>query len=192
MALSYQQPNGQGGRDMQKLMALVVTAAMVVYAGCPRRLKQSGPALMEGAGRQATTGSFTYREACGSQGPVTVCVDEITRSGADTLVSARIRNFSAGAYQHGYPSKAAVLLTDDANDELELAEVKSAEHLGAGDARLKFRMGGHLAGTPHTLTVQNIRKYPIDKPPYQLEKQFSLVVQLAGRLDQRAFGSIVR
>ena len=101
---------------------------------------------------------LTYRNACGSEGPLTVCVDRITLSDTAALVEARITNRSAEGYVQSVVQGAAVMLTDNCGRTLAWSDGDIQEYPGSHEKAGRFRMEGHFSGDPYSVMVGNIRK----------------------------------
>jgi hypothetical protein len=107
---------------------------------------------------------LTYLNACGSEGPLTVCVDRITLSDSAALVEARIRNTSPQVYIQENMNEASVILADDAGKSLAWDNKESREYQGAEEKVLRFRMEGHFSGEPTILMMNNIRRKNLGRP----------------------------
>jgi hypothetical protein len=169
---------------MEKTTGLFIALPIVILLAAPLTntslvLKSPGIRAPRQIGMDSPEREYSFKQACGSEGPITICVENITQSAKYTLVTARIRNNSESAYLHGYPSKESVFLEDESHEAIELVEVSPVEFLGPGECVLLFRLAGSLSGRPARLTVHNIRRAPTDKPPFQLEKQLTIEIKLA-------------
>lgn len=101
---------------------------------------------------------LTYRNACGSEGPLTICVDRITLSESAALVEARIRNSSSERYVQGAAKEASVLLADNSGMTLAWSKVGPMEYPGTEEMVVHFRMEGHFSGEPYAVVLNSIRK----------------------------------
>jgi hypothetical protein len=100
----------------------------------------------------------TYRDACGSGGPLTVSVDRVIISDHAALVEARIKNSSSQPYLLGNSSGAAALLANDTGMTLAWNGGAAAEIPGLAETRHHFRMDGHFSGEPASFLVHARRK----------------------------------
>lgn len=100
---------------------------------------------------------LTYRDACGSDGPLTICVERISIADSAALVEARISNASPQPYLQESPPGARALLADDAGMNLEWSNGVAMEYHGRKETIVHFRMEGHCAGNPARFMVNNIR-----------------------------------
>jgi hypothetical protein len=117
---------------------------------------------------------LTYRDVCGSEGPLTICVDRITLSDDAALVEARVRNASPQPYVQGDMKEASVILEDDTGMTLVWDNVGGTEYQGLEERVVRFRMEGHFSGEPAIIMVNNIRR----KSSEPADRGFSLVARL--------------
>ena len=117
---------------------------------------------------------LTYRDACGSEGPLTICVDRISVSDTATLVETRVKNALSQPYLLEGAKESAVLLADDAGMIVESYQAWHREWQGLEERVVHFRLEGHFSGEPAIFTVKNIRR----KSPEHADKGFFIVVRL--------------
>lgn len=115
-----------------------------------------------------------YSDVCGSEGPLTLCVNRLTLSDQAALVEARIKNTSSQPYVMGIMKEAAVLLADDTGMTLVWDKGEDMEFNALEERAVNFRMEGHFGGEPAIFMVDNIRK----KSPEQANLGFSIMVRL--------------
>lgn len=101
---------------------------------------------------------LTYRNACGSEGALTVCVDRITLSDSAALVEARIRNAAPNGYVQSAKDGTSVMLADKSGRTLAWDGGNSAEFPGMKEKSVSFRMEGHFSEEPYAVMVNSIRK----------------------------------
>ena len=117
---------------------------------------------------------LAYRDACGSDGPLTVCVDRISISDSAVLVEARIRNASSQSYLQGNTGGTSVLLADDTGTMQVGYNGEAVEFQGVKERVVHFRMEGHFAGEPAIFTMNTIRK----KGAAQADQAMSIMARL--------------
>jgi len=100
---------------------------------------------------------LTYRNACGSEGPLTVCVDRITLSDSAALVEARINNVATEKYVQSPTEEASVLLADKSGRTLAWDGNIITEYPGMTEKAVSFRMEGHFSEEPYAIMVNNFR-----------------------------------
>lgn len=101
---------------------------------------------------------LTYRNACGSEGPLTVCVDRITLSDSAVLVEARIKNASPDTYVQSATQGVSVMLADNNGRTLARDGGNSTEYPGLKEKAVSFRMEGHFSGEPYAFMVNSFMK----------------------------------
>ncbi|MDD2853374.1 MAG: hypothetical protein PHY09_15930 [Desulfuromonadaceae bacterium] len=101
---------------------------------------------------------LTYRNVCGSGGPLTVCVDRITLSDSAVLVEARIKNAAPERYVQSAKEGTSILLADKSGRTLAWDGGYSMEYPGMKEKSVSFRMEGHFSEEPHAVMVNRIRK----------------------------------
>jgi hypothetical protein len=148
---------------MKYVIPAIMTALIAVLpAGCTSK---PGEPVMTGKkvtdqllATYAPLRRLTYRDACGSEGTLTVCVDRITISDTATLVETRIRNSSKSPYFRGYASGATAVLTNAADETGSLIGGNAGGNPQTGEMKVQFRMEGHFRGEPAALAVNGSGK----------------------------------
>lgn len=158
----------------------------VIAAGC---MEKSGPAQTERMGKKvadrrlnvySSVRRLSYRDACGRNGPITICVDGIVISDAATIIETRITNSSPQAYSNGNVPRVAVLRGMDPSERLDAIEERPCEPVQPGERRLLFRADRHFEGDPMALSVDDIGKPAAGIPPAGLHEGHSLLVKFDG------------
>jgi hypothetical protein len=166
---------------MKRLVSVFMAVALL-FAGCHKEPVVNNKAGKKVADQLLNSYSpvrrLTYRDACGGDGALTVCVERISISDSATLVEVRVRNGNRFSYVLGGPGGRVFLA--DADGETIAGDRVSERQLEPGEVPMLFRMSGRLRGEPVLLTLQGIERPPMLEPPYQAGKRASLEVRLAG------------
>jgi hypothetical protein len=149
---------GWGGVTMKKVIAVCMAAAIAAPgAGCTAKPGDTVEATRKVSDQLLATyiplRRLSYRNACGSEGVVTICVERISISDDTTLVEARIINASQSRYPLGNGSDDALILANDAGERLVWGSGKPGEYVKPGVVDMRFRMAGHFTGEPASLTM---------------------------------------
>jgi len=164
---------------MDRLVTILIAAVLAAScAACTTKAGETGIGARKVADQRLATYTpirrLTYRNVCGSEGPLTICVDRINMSDTATLIEAKIRNSSPQPYLQAGMKEASVLLTDDTGMTLVWDNGESMEYRGLEERVAHFRMEGHFRGEPAILKVNNIRR----KSPEHADQEFSIMVRL--------------
>lgn len=164
---------------MERIVAIFITAVLTAScAACTTKPKDVGIRPRKVADQRLAAYTpirrLTYRDVCGSEGQLSICVDRISMSDSATLVEARIRNTSPQSYVQENMKKASVLLADDAGMTLVWDNWENMEYLGLQERVVHFRMEGHFSGEPTILMVNNIRRKSLE----HVDRGFSIVARL--------------
>lgn len=156
----------------------VITVLVTACAACTTQPGTTGDRTKKVAEQRLAAYTpirrLAYRDACGSDGPLTVCVDRISISDSAVLVEARIRNASPQPYLQGNRSGASVLLADETGMTLVGYNGEAMEFQGVKEKGVHFRMEGHFAGEPAIFMVNDIRK----KGAAQADQAMSIMARL--------------
>jgi hypothetical protein len=120
---------------------------------------------------------LTYRNACGSEWPLTVCVDRITLSDTTALVEARIKNAAPESYVQNATDDELVILADKNGRTLGWNSGKSTEYPGMKEKGVSFRMEGHFSGEPYAVMLNSIRRKTVG----HTDQSLSVVAMLGGK-----------
>lgn len=164
---------------MERIAAIFIAAVLAAScAACTTKPGDAGIRTRKVADQRLAAYTpirrLTYRNACGSDGALTICVDRINMSDTATLVEARVRNASPLLYLQGNMKEASVLLADDAGMTLVWGNGESMEYQGLEERVVHFRMEGHFSGEPTIFMLNNIRR----KSPEHADRGFSIVARL--------------
>lgn len=164
---------------MVKIMVMFMALCLTILcAACTTKPGGAGDVPRKVADQRLATYTpirrVTYRNACGSNGPLTVCVDRITLSAAAAVVEARIRNSSPERYVQGAAREASVSLADNTGKTLAWSNGGPMEYPGLEERFVRFRMEGDFSGEPHRVLVNRIR----EKRKEQTDHGFSIVTLL--------------
>jgi len=163
-----------------KRRAAIFTAAVLAAscAACKTESGDAGGRPGKVADQRLATYSpirrLTYRDVCGSEGPLTLCVDRVILSDNATLVEARVTNVSSQPYVSGNVEEATVLLANDTGMALVSNKGESMEFQGMQERAVRFKMEGPFGGEPATFIVNNIRR----KSQQRTDPGFSVTVRL--------------
>lgn len=163
---------------MKRLIVMFVAglnAAMIF--GCTTKTDEAGAATKKVADQRLATYNairrLTYKNACGSEGALSICVERILTSETATVVEAKVKNTSSYSYLNGGTSTATILLRSDANETLRCVGDKTFS-LKSGETDIKFQMQGQLKGEPTVFIMSDI-SHPATE---QNNKDLSILVNL--------------
>lgn len=170
-------------KTLVTLVALVSALLVVSLGGCSVKSKEAEAVNKKVADQHLVTYNpvrrLIYRNACATEGPITVCVEKIIVSETGTFVETSMKNSSKNTYSFGNGSRASAFLTNEGGEKLEWAKDGSGTYLEPGEkAAVLFRMGGHLKGEPATFLLSGIGTVQAEGSSNQLEKEYSLLVEL--------------
>lgn len=146
------------------LMAVVLVATCTACTTTPGNAEvRSNKVSEQRLAAYAPIRRLTYRDACGSEGALTVCVDRISISDSATLVEARIKNASRQPCFLEDTKAASVLLADGSGMTREWDNAGGME-LKAGEERVaRFRFEGRFSGEPAIFMVNNVRTKSVNQ-----------------------------
>lgn len=172
---------------MRKTIAIFLAVMIsVIVAGC---VEKSGPAQTERTGKKvvdqrlnvySSIRRLSYRDACGRNGPITICVDGIVISDTATVIETRITNSSPQTYSNGNVPRVAVLRGVEPGERLDAIEQWPCEPVQPGERRLLFRADRHFEGDPMALSIDDIGTLATGIPPAGLHEGHSLLVKFDG------------
>lgn len=167
---------------MNRIAASFLAAIVfMASAGCTGKPEGVGTPGKKIADQRLATYSpirrLTYRDACGSEGPITVCVDRIVVSDAATVIEARIRNASFHASPQAFAPK-ATLRGERPGEALDLREGKPGAALEPGERKAVFMADGHFEGNPVAITLSDFARPEGSEKLEPSHDSLSIVVQL--------------
>jgi len=101
---------------------------------------------------------MSYRNACGSEGPLTICVDRITLSEGAALVDARVSNVSPERYLQGTAREGSVWLVDKNGKKLAVGNGETVGYPGDEEIAARFRLERYFKEEPHAVVLNRVRK----------------------------------
>ena len=148
---------------MERISAMFMAICLTVLCpGCTAKPGDAGVKSRKVADQRLATYTpirrLSYRNACGGEGPLTLCVERVTLSDSAALVEIRIRNMSQETYVQGTAGAASVFLADEAGIRLAWSSADLLEYPGQEERIVRFRMEGNLGGEPHAVMLNNIRR----------------------------------
>jgi hypothetical protein len=148
---------------MRKIVALLLVVALsIVCVACTTTPGGVGAQDRKVGDQRLTTYTpmrrLTYRNACGSEGALTVCIDRIIMSDSAVVVEARIKNGTPEKYVLNATDGASVLLADKAGRTLNWDGGNSTEYPGLKEKIVRFRMEGHFGEEPYAVMINGIKK----------------------------------
>ncbi|MFP5214093.1 MAG: hypothetical protein ACLGPL_12020 [Acidobacteriota bacterium] len=167
-------------------VVLVVTA-MVALSGCTESSREAVVPAGKVSDQQLTVYGtqrrLSYKDTCGNNGPLAVCVDRIAISETSTVIEARVRNSTQSAYSYGYTSDAPVALVNERGATLlHPSENHSAikERFEPGETPVKFSLAGRLEGEPAIFSLNGIQLPDEARTNLVQGDEFSIQVRLGG------------
>jgi hypothetical protein len=157
------------------LFIVVLNISMIV--GCTTKSDEAGVTTKKVAEQRLVTYDtirrLIYKDACGSEGPLSICVERILISGTATVVEAKIKNVSSYSYLNGGVSTAMILLKSDSNEKISCVNDKPLS-LKSGETNIKFQMQGHFKGEPIVFVMSDF----VSLSPLRSNKNLSILVNL--------------
>lgn len=164
------------------LAAFIACIVMVTAAGCTGKSGDSGVTGKKVADQRLAVYNsirrLLYRDACGSAGPITICVDKIVISDTATVVETRVRNSSAQAYLDDNAGGAGVLRAAGTDEALQLHPERAGQSVGPGESRLVFRVEDKFQGNPAVLAINKVVGIYAEGMPEQSNGGLSILVRL--------------
>ena len=119
---------------------------------------------------------LTYRNACGENGPIRICVERITTSDAAVLLELRINNRLTTTYQSLNASEPEILLASG-NGAFLTGKLPLLQPIPAsGEMNLYCRLDGQLSGELKMLVVDNVAAGSLA----QKNHNFKIAIDLGG------------
>jgi len=135
----------------------VVALNAVLVAGCTTKTNEAGAATRKAADQRLATYNvirrLTYKDACASEGPLSVCVERILTSENATVVEAKLKNRSSDLREAS--SAAIIMLKSDGGETFKWVGGKPLP-LKQGETHVRFEMQGHLKGEPTSFVMSDI------------------------------------
>lgn len=139
-------------------MIILILAAQAF--GCSSKPAGNDPATVKVSEQRLSTYTplrrLSYRNACGSNGPITLCVERITISENAALLEMRIHNSSERPYVLGNGSPPSLLLTNSGGSALK-GQIEKLEQIPASAAKhLCCKLDGNITGKLKELNMEDI------------------------------------
>lgn len=151
---------------MNMITVRVILLILVVQGfGCSAESTGNTQAIKKVSEQQLSTYTtlrrISYRNTCGSEGLISVCVERITISDNAAMLEMRIINSSPESYVPGRDNPPSLLLTSSGGNVLKGRVVNLEQIPSSGEKYFYCKLDGNITGNPKELIIATILSEPL-------------------------------